>query len=104
MIKVLIAVPNLHSIEQKSGYKDRSFASFVTGFFIENNKAYSVGLYLGDSTGYVVAIRFKYKFRQAIAPGHFHFEGRKICVTGVIKKRGLIKVDDPAQLKPDRAD
>ena len=69
--------------------------------FRESDKAYSVGLYLGDSTDYVIiAIRFKYKFQQTIGPDYFHhFEGKKICVTGVINKRRLIKVDDPAQIK-----
>jgi hypothetical protein len=72
--------------------------------FRESNKAYSVGLYLGDSTAYaVIRIRFKYQFQKAIGPDYFHFEGKKISVTGVLKKGSLIKVDDPAQIKIDTA-
>lgn len=74
--------------------------------FRERNKAFSVGLYLGDSTGHylVVSIRFKHQFQHSIGPDYFHFKGKKICVTGVIKKGPIIKVDDPAQIKPDPAD
>lgn len=73
--------------------------------FRERNKAFYVWLYLGDSTHYaLVRIKFKYQFQKAIGPDYFHFEGKKICVTGVLKKGGLIKVDDPAQIKPDPAD
>lgn len=73
--------------------------------FRESNKAYSVGLYLGDSTHYaVVVIRFKYQCQKAIGPDYFHFEEKKICVTGILKKGGLIKVDDPAQIKTEPAD
>jgi hypothetical protein len=73
--------------------------------FRESNKAYSVGLYLGDSTGYyvVVSIRFKRKFQNSIGPDYFHFERRKICVTGIIKKGAVMKVDDPAQIISDTA-
>lgn len=71
--------------------------------FRERNKAFNVGLYLGDSTHYaLVVIRFKYQFQKAIGPDYFHFEGKKICVTGVVKKGGWIKVDDPPQIKVDR--
>ncbi|QEC79830.1 hypothetical protein [Mucilaginibacter ginsenosidivorax] len=73
--------------------------------FRERNKAFYVGLYLGDSTHYAyVRIRFKYKFQKAIGPDYFNFEGKKICVTGVLKNGSYIKVDDPAQIKFDRAD
>ncbi|MES2109918.1 MAG: hypothetical protein V4577_14260 [Bacteroidota bacterium] len=72
--------------------------------FRESNKAFNVGLYLGDSTHYaVVVIKFKYQFQKAIGPDYFHFEGKRICVTGVLKKGSLIKVDDPAQIKIDTA-
>jgi len=72
--------------------------------FRERNKAFNVGLYLGDSTHYaVVSIRFKYQFLKTIDPDYFHFKGKRICVTGVVKKGGLIKVDDPAQIKIDTA-
>ena len=71
--------------------------------FRESNKAFSVGLYLGDSTGHhaLVSIRFKRKFQDSIGPDYFHFEGKRICVTGVVKKGSIVKVDDPAQIKID---
>jgi hypothetical protein len=73
--------------------------------FRERNKAFYVWLYLGDSTHYsLVRIKFKYKFQKAIGPDYFHFKGKKICVTGIVKKGPIIKVDDPAQIKPDPAD
>lgn len=72
--------------------------------FRESNKAFYVTLYLGDSTHYaLVRIRFKYKFQKALAPDYFHFKGKRICVTGVLKKGAFMKVDDPAQIKMDTA-
>lgn len=70
--------------------------------FRERNKAFYVGLYLGDSTSYAfVRIRFKYKFQHSIGPDYFNFEEKKICVTGVLEKGSYMKVDDPAQIKID---
>src|ERR1700748_186294 len=55
--------------------------------FRESNKAFNVGLYLGDSTHYaVVVIRFKYQFRHSMGPDYFHFKGKSVCITGVLKK------------------
>jgi len=74
--------------------------------FRESNKAFAVGLYLGDSTGhyFLVSIRFKRQFRQTVPFGYFNFKGKNICVTGIINKRSYMKVDDPAQIKLDPAD
>jgi len=70
--------------------------------FRERNKAFYVGLYLGDSTHYAyIRIRFKRQFQKTIGPDYFHFEGKKICVTGVLEKGAFMKVDDPAQIKLD---
>ena len=67
---VITAKDAANHIGEKVTIRDRVFR--------ERNKAYSVGLYLGDSTDYVVVrIRFKYKFQQAIGPDYFHFEGKK---------------------------
>jgi len=69
--------------------------------FRENNKAFVVTLYMGDSTGHYVniAIRFSSKFRHSIPDDYFHFEGKQICVTGTVLKGPFIKVNDPAQIK-----
>jgi len=74
--------------------------------FRESNKAFTVGLYLGDSTGhyFLVSIRFKKQFRQAVPSEYFNFKGKNICVTGIINKRSYMKVDDPAQIKIEPAD
>jgi len=73
--------------------------------FRERNKAFYVGLYLGDSTHYAfVRIRFKYKFQKTIGPDYFHFEGKRVCITGILQKGWFMKVDDPAQIKIDMAE
>lgn len=75
--------------------------------FRESNKAFSVGLYLGDDSPgayVVVSIRFKIRFRHAVGADYFHFEGKKICVTGIVRKGPLIKVNDLAQIKIDTGD
>ena len=69
--------------------------------FREDNKAFSVSLYLGDSTSYfvIVTIRFSSKFRDSIPHDYFNFVGKQICVTGTVLKGPYVKVNAPAQIK-----
>ncbi len=69
--------------------------------FRENNKAFAVSLYLGDSTSHfvIITIRFSSKFRDSIPHDYFNFVGKQICATGIVLKGPFIKVNDPAQIK-----
>lgn len=70
--------------------------------FRQHANAFYVTLHLGEDYPpdvLVVSIRFARKFRDTLSKNYFNFRGKKICVTGVVRKGAYIKVNDPAQIR-----